>query len=121
MRELFEDQRREAEGRLVEDQEFRPHHQRAGDRQHLLLAARQCPRPLPRPFAQDREQFQEPLALLGLLVARQALAAEIEVFLHRQFAEQLARLGAMNDPAAGDRGGAAPGERRALPADFQPP
>jgi hypothetical protein len=35
------DQRREAFGGFIEDQEFWIGHQRAADRQHLLLAARQ--------------------------------------------------------------------------------
>ena len=39
--DLRADQRRQALGRLVEDQEARVGHQRAPDRQHLLLAARQ--------------------------------------------------------------------------------
>ena len=38
---VLHDQRREAERRLVEQQQARPRHQRARDRDHLLLAARQ--------------------------------------------------------------------------------
>src|SRR5262245_5629813 len=38
--DLANDQRRQAERRLVEQQQPRPAHQRARDRQHLLLAAR---------------------------------------------------------------------------------
>ena len=40
--DLLDEQRREAERRLVEQQQARPTHQRARDRQHLLLAARQA-------------------------------------------------------------------------------
>ncbi len=39
--DLPHDQRREAERRLVEQQQARAQQQRARDRQHLLLAARQ--------------------------------------------------------------------------------
>src|SRR5574337_1261341 len=39
LRQLLEDHRRQAQRRLVEDQQIRLHHQRARDRQHLLLAA----------------------------------------------------------------------------------
>ena len=39
--DLRDDQRREAEKRLVEEQQARLAHQRAADRQHLLLAAGQ--------------------------------------------------------------------------------
>src|SRR5439155_18451271 len=38
---LFDDDRRQALERLVEQQELRISHQGAGDRQHLLLAARE--------------------------------------------------------------------------------
>src|SRR5262249_25433776 len=41
LEDLLDDQRREAERRLVEQQQPRPAHQRPRDRQHLLLAARQ--------------------------------------------------------------------------------
>src|SRR5215467_4944319 len=39
--DLDADEGREALGRLVEDEEFRVGHQRAADREHLLLAARE--------------------------------------------------------------------------------
>src|SRR4051812_46599940 len=39
--DLLHDQRREAEARLVQQQQLGPQQQRAGDRQHLLLAARE--------------------------------------------------------------------------------
>jgi hypothetical protein len=41
LRQLFEDDRRQAPRRLVEDEDFRLHHQRTADCQHLLFAARQ--------------------------------------------------------------------------------
>ena len=41
LEQLLDDQRREAERGLVEQHQARPQHQRAADRQHLLLAARQ--------------------------------------------------------------------------------
>ena len=54
--DLPHDQRREAERRLVEQQQPRPRHQRAGDRQHLLLAARQRAAALVQALLQAREQ-----------------------------------------------------------------
>jgi hypothetical protein len=53
--DLLDDQRRQAERRLVEQQEAGPAHQCARDRQHLLLAARQRTAALPLPLLQDRE------------------------------------------------------------------
>src|SRR6185437_10802094 len=41
--DLRDDPRREAERRLVEEHELRAEHQRAGQREHLLLAAAQRP------------------------------------------------------------------------------
>jgi hypothetical protein len=41
LEDLLDVERRQAERGLVEQQQLRPAHQRAGDRQHLLLAARQ--------------------------------------------------------------------------------
>src|SRR5271163_863480 len=40
--DLLHEERRQTERRLVEEDEPRPAHQRASDRQHLLLAAGQC-------------------------------------------------------------------------------
>jgi hypothetical protein len=41
--DLGDDERREPERRLVHEQDARPRHQRARDRQHLLLAAESVP------------------------------------------------------------------------------
>ena len=65
LRQLLQDHRRQAQGRLVQDQQLRLHHQRPGDRQHLLLAARQRARRLTLAFAQDREQIEQPVQAAG--------------------------------------------------------
>jgi hypothetical protein len=46
---LFEDHWRKTERRLVEHQQFRLHHERARDREHLLLAPGERPRDLALP------------------------------------------------------------------------
>jgi hypothetical protein len=48
-KDLADDARREAERRLVEQQQPRPRHQRASNREHLLLAARKHARCLVAP------------------------------------------------------------------------
>src|SRR5215471_12381203 len=53
--DLAHDQGRETERWLVQQQESWPEHQGAGDREHLLLAARQAARDLPPPFSEHRE------------------------------------------------------------------
>ena len=53
--DLLHEQRGQAEGGLVEQQQPRPGHQRAGDGQHLLLAARErAGRLLPRSFRRGK-------------------------------------------------------------------
>ncbi len=103
--ELLEDHRRETERRLVEDQQLRLHHQRAGDREHLLFAAGQRFGDLGLAFFEDGKQLEEPGELRFARGGRQVLAAEIEVLAHRHVAEQLARLRALDDAAARDRSG----------------
>src|SRR3954451_20644690 len=61
--------RRQPERRLVEDQQPRSAEQRAGDRQLLLLAAREPVGGLAGPGAQDREALQRPLQRRGALAA----------------------------------------------------
>ena len=62
---VLHDERREAERGLVEEQQLRPRHQRAGERQHLLLAAGQRAGLLVHALAQDREEVVDALAVLG--------------------------------------------------------
>ena len=57
--DLLRDQRREAERGLVEQQQPRPAHQRARDRQHLLLAAGQRAAALAQALLQARQQRRD--------------------------------------------------------------
>ena len=52
--QALDDHRREAEAELVEQQQPRAPAERPGDREHLLLSARQQPRPPPAKIAQAR-------------------------------------------------------------------
>ena len=63
--DLFAHQRREALGRFVEDQQARLGHQRAADRQHLLLAAGELRCPCSAPLGQAREQLEDALRRPG--------------------------------------------------------
>src|SRR5262245_62241458 len=62
--DLLDDEGRETERRLVEEQEARAAHQRAGDGQHLLLAARQGAAALIEPFLESREDGADALQIL---------------------------------------------------------
>ena len=90
---------------------LRLHHQRATDREHLLLAAGQRLRHLALAFLQDREQLEQPGELLGALVVGEMLAAEVEVLAHAHLAEQLARFRALHEAAARDLRGAGAAQR----------
>ena len=62
--QLLDQQRRQAERRLVEDQELRLGHQSAADRQHLLLAARQRAGALALPLGEPREDREHAAAVV---------------------------------------------------------
>src|SRR5690606_41537472 len=51
--DLLDDERGEPQRRLVEQEQLRPRHQRAADRQHLLLAARQRAAALHAPRSEE--------------------------------------------------------------------
>src|SRR5207253_7038728 len=55
--QVLDHRRRETLGRLVHDQELRVEEQRAGDREHLLLAARQLRAPVPLPRCKTGEEL----------------------------------------------------------------
>ena len=103
LRELLEDDRREAQRRLVENQELRLHHERARDRQHLLLAARKGARELPAALSEHGKEIEEPGELALARGGGQMAAAELEVFPDRHVDEQLARFRRLHDAMAGDR------------------
>ena len=101
MREDFvDDLRREAERRLVEQQNLRLGHQRAADRQHLLLTAGQRARDLPQPLAQPRKQSEHPVAAaFELRGVAQQIGAELEVFGDRHRGEDAAAFRHQHDAA----------------------
>src|SRR5688572_5585614 len=111
--DLARDQRRKAERRLVEEQEPRPAHQGAREREHLLLAARERARVLVDPLAQPREPRAH---AFDVRVERAAprVGAEPQVLLDRELAERAAALGDVRDAELGDRLRAAPAERLAV-------
>src|SRR5678816_1822493 len=63
--DLLAHHRRQALGGLVEDQEARLGHERAADRQHLLLAARELVAHVRAPLVKTREQLEDAGDALG--------------------------------------------------------
>ena len=68
--DLLDEERREAHRRLVHAQQPGARHQRAADRHHLLLAARERPRLLLLPLGEPREQRVDAVEVTvdGLLI-----------------------------------------------------
>jgi len=58
--DLAREDRRQPERGLVEEQQPRPRHQRAADREHLLLAAREGAGDLRLPIAEHGEEAKKP-------------------------------------------------------------
>src|SRR5439155_6676550 len=80
---LRDHQRPEAEERLVEKKQPRRAHERAADRQHLLLAARKRAGGLPPALRQPGKQPMHKRVALGK-VAPQADGAEAQVVFYRE-------------------------------------
>ena len=121
-REVGEDGRdddgRQPERGLVEHEEPRARHQRAPDRGHLLLAARERPGELPAALGQEREEREHALERLPPQApALGAARAQLEVLEHGHRGEELAALRHVGDPARHDGRGRQPADPPALELD----
>ena len=85
--ELVDDDRRQTLHRLVEQQQRRIGHQRARDRQHLLLAAGELIAEIAPPFGKPRKQIVHCRQIPSPGARRDG-----EVLLHRQRRKNLALL-----------------------------
>ena len=94
-----DDQRREAQRRLVERQQHGIRHQRAADRQHLLLAAGHVACDLVAPFEQAREQREHFFAPLARLRCGLGVAAHLQVFVDGQRRKHAAAFRHLHDAA----------------------
>ena len=96
--DLGDHDRRQPQRRLVEKQQPRLSHQRAADREHLLLTAAQKAGALVDALAQDREHLEDLVAqppLAGAVARRER--AEPEVLTNRQIGEHAAPLERLRD------------------------
>jgi hypothetical protein len=118
----LEDLRRQAHGRLVQQQQDRLQHQRAGEFDQPLLPAGQAARLLRPPLRDLREQLEDGVDPLraDLLVAED-VAAELDVFPHGHVAEQAVVLRHLHHPEPQDLPRRLAGQRLAMQADAAAP
>src|SRR5207249_7789505 len=108
------DARGQAQGRLVEEQDPRPGEEGAREREHLLLASGEGPRPLAEPLAEDGEAG-EGLLEPGAVGSRALLVhADVEVFRDGERRENGAALRHAGDAAGDQAVGGRPGENGAV-------
>ena len=122
MKDFRHHQRREAERRLVEHQERRPHEKRARDRQHLLLAARQRSGLLAPPLGETREQAEHAVEIRAdRFTVGAHVSPEAQVLLDREIDERAPPVGHMRDPQPRDVLGRQRADRAAAKADVASP
>ena len=110
---------REAHRRFVHAQEPRAGHQRAADRDHLLLAPRQGAGELLEPLLDAREQHEDARQILVELgPAAPRIGAHLEIFVDRHAREKAARLEHRGNAAAHPLGGRNALQRVALIKDL---
>src|SRR5919198_3789149 len=105
--ELANDERREAERRLVEEEEPWAAHQRSAEREHLLLSARERSRSLRRTLGHPREVARDPGDVVLCPAIASRVCAEAKVLVHGEAPERTPSLGDVRDTRAGRRLGAA--------------
>src|ERR1700694_3787886 len=112
----------QAEGRFVEEHQARLHEQRAGEREHLLLTARQSARRQAAPFLEHGEVGEDAvvvLAQVSIVVA--PVRAELEVFVDGQLGADPTALGNVGDAPAHDLFGGHAMQRTAVKLDVPGP
>jgi hypothetical protein len=101
---LRHDLGREADRRLIQQEDLRLGHQGPADRHHLLLAAAQRACRIVHASGQRREQFQHSReTALDLRLVVTAVRAQPQVRSHRQGREQFASFGTMRKTRVDDR------------------
>src|SRR3984957_6414852 len=97
--DVLDDRRLNALGRLVEQQQFRPHHQRTPDGNLLLLAAGQIAATAAEHRLQHRKQREHVVGNIAIFALQRAETG-LEIFLHGQQRKNLAALRYEADAAA---------------------
>ena len=95
--DFFDHEWSQPQGGFVEQQQARLGHERPGDGKHLLLAAAQGSGLLTLPVVENGEALEHAFQGFGNMLAAKEIAAEFEVFEHRQVREELPRFGHLNE------------------------
>ncbi len=90
------------ERRFVEEHELRPPHQRARDREHLLLAAAHASRFLVATIGEAREDLEPAVDVDGHLAVAPRVRAETQVLVDRELGKGPAPLRHVRDPGTRD-------------------
>src|SRR5580658_8444164 len=114
--DILDDRRLDAFGRLVEQQEPRPHHQRPPDRELLLLAAGKVAAAPAQHVLEHREQ-REHVVGNGAVVARERRETGLQIFLDGEQRKDFPALRHIGDAAPGALRRAQRGYVFALPGD----
>src|SRR5579883_507436 len=107
---LLYQKRRQAERRLIEDEQLRLAHHAAADCQHLLLAARQRAGVLRPALLQAGEDGDDVVEVLLPAGAATAVAAELEVLANRQVGEDAPAFRDLDEARLDDAGRAGTGD-----------
>src|SRR5712672_3185063 len=114
--DVLDDRGLDALGWLVEQQRARPHHQRAADRELLLLAAGEVAA-APAEHAVEHRKEREHIVRDAAVLALERREAGLEIFLDREQRKNLAALRHIGDAAARAVGGLERGDILAVEAD----
>ena len=102
--DLFHQQGRQPQRRLIEQEQTRPGHEGAAEGEHLLFLAAEGAPELTAAVAQPREERVDAReALRGTRAVVDEVGADPGILLHRQLGKDLAALGNPDDPASHDR------------------
>src|SRR4029079_16839013 len=102
LEDLLHDQGSEAERWLIEQEQAGPRHQRAGDRQHLLLAARERAAALGLALVENGEDLEGAGEILLEIPGIGAGRTHLQVFEHRHAREDAAAFRRLRDAEADD-------------------
>src|SRR5580692_1481449 len=114
--DILDDRRLNAFGRLVEQKEPRPHHQRAADGELLLLAARKVAAAPAQHGFEHREQ-REHVVRYAARLARQRRKTGAQIFLDREQRKDLTALRHIGDAAPRPLRRSQRGDVAAFPGD----